>query len=282
MTLGSEVIAELSSRACAWARARPLTRVPEWSLTDAELRKLLEGLELPYSEAMADYERQVGGWRHAADVELQGFGFGIALRRGPGCRSSAIAKELSSWRDVFEGSESDAQGPLIGLGYPHVFFRDVHLVPFGMLGEEYAYFVSATGTIYRYWTLGDTLRAEADRCLSWLESSALEAERMSWCQVHVAADVAGLAVERLGCDEKPVVSDGVQTVWTSAVSHVALINDLAPNVYGTLVACKEPKGFVDTLQKVIDGQPDVVLSGFANGIQGGRGRGVLATIGIEY
>jgi hypothetical protein len=203
MTLGREVLTELSPRARAWVQAQPWARRNEWSLTDGELRRLLEALDLPCSDEMAEFERNVGGWCHAQDVELKGFGFGIALRQGPGRPSSAIAKELSSWRDVFEGPlKSDDSGPLVGLGYPHVFFRDAQVVPFGMRGEEHAYFLAASGTIYRYWTLGDELRAEAGGCISWLESSALEAERMSWCQVHIGAALASLAAQ-LGCEEHP-------------------------------------------------------------------------------
>ncbi len=283
MTLDAEILAELSPRAHAWLNSRPLTRMPEWRLTDTELRSMLEALDLPCSEAMADYERRVGGWRHAEDAERKGFGFGVALRQGPGRRSSAIAKELATWRDVFDGPTSaNDDGALIGLGYPHVFFQDTQLVPFGMLGEEHAYFVSEIGAIYRYWTLGDTLRIEADTCLSWLESCALEAERMSWSQVHIAGDVASLALELLECGGIPVVSDGVQTVWASTDSHVALVRDRAPNEHGTMIASKDARRFADALKKIIQEHPGVGLSGFANGIQGGRARGVLAAVGIDY
>lgn len=283
MTLDADVLAELSERARAWVDSRPLIRMPEWRLSEADLRKLLEESELPCSEAMVDYERRVGGWCHVAEVELTGFGFGVALRQGSGRRSSAIAKELSAWRDVFEGpTHQNDDGPLIGLGYPYLFFRDVQLVTFGMWGEEHAYFLSEAGTIYRYWTLGDTLRAEANTCISWIESCALEAERRAWCQVHVAADVASLVVDRFGCPHDPTVDDGVQTIWASADSHVVTFRDCAPNEVGTLVASSDAKKFASTLQKIIELHPGVSLSGFANGIEGGRGRGVLAAVGIEY
>jgi hypothetical protein len=282
LTMPSEVLENLSPRARAWVHAQPLARRSQWTLTDGELRELLEALDLPYSDEMAEFERNVGGWCHAEDVELKGFGFGIALRQGPGRPSSPIAKELSSWRDVFEGPlEPDDSGPLVGLGYPHVFFRDVQLVPFGMRREEHAYFVAASGTIYRYWTLGDELRAEAGDCISWLESSALEAERMSWCQVHISADLTTLSAQ-LGCEERPVVQDSVQTSWASIDTHVSIMLAGAPNERGTIVACRDPKKFAAIVQSVMLEHPAVRLSGLANGIQGGRGRGALAAVGVEY
>lgn len=282
MTLGPEVLEKLSIRARTWVQAQPFARRSEWTLTDVQMRELFEALNLPCSDEMAEFERQVGGWCHAEDVELRGFGFGIALRRGAGRSSSAIARELATWRDVFEGPlKPDDDGPLVGLGYPHLFFRDVQLVPFGMRGEDHAYFISVSGLIYRYWTLGDELRAEAGDCRSWLESSALEAERMSWCQVHVGAELTTLAAQ-LGCQGPPVVCDAVQTVWSLGDAHVAVVRDCAPNQPGTVIACNEPKKFAAIVQSVMLEHPSAQLSGLANGIQGGRGRGALAAVGIDY
>lgn len=114
MTLDPEVLKNSPRVLAHGCKLMPFARRNEWKLTDGELRRLLEALDLPCSDEMAEFERKLGGWCHAEDVELKGFGFGIALRHGPGRRSSAIAKVLSSCRDVFEGpSKSDESGRLV-------------------------------------------------------------------------------------------------------------------------------------------------------------------------
>lgn len=87
---------------------------------------------------------------------------------------------------------------------------------------------------------------------------------------------------QLGCEEHPVVCDAVQTIWASVDSHVSVVRDFAPNEPGTIVASRDPKRFAAVVQSVMLEHPGVRLSALANGIQGGRGRGALAAVGIDY
>jgi hypothetical protein len=131
-----------------WARRDVATREnsatscrrdSRWSRTDAEFAVVLTKCGLPVTEAILDFERNVGGWCVKDAPALWGFGVYLSLDNEPDCHP--IARRFRKHISWFASDEARREGPvewsylpLRGTGYPRSSFMGRMLVPMGMAG----------------------------------------------------------------------------------------------------------------------------------------------------
>lgn len=269
-----------------YERSQTMVRLSEQSCSGDEVLRLLGEHGLPASDAVRDFEQNLGGWCSSNPHALSGFGVCYCLRSGP--NSSPVAEQLrrSAW--VFEGNrdEADEDGevsPLWGTGYPRAFFEDRALTIVGMNGPDALFFLGPDGELYLWIMSLDRLSVLAGSARTMLERNALEHfKQQLWFEVHICADVSQLVQEVLDMPVYEPACDHLFRWWANDTSQVRLIPDFAPCITGTHVACEDEEDFVKAMVGIKDGLGVERLRVWkgANAINDDRGIGGLSRAGI--
>lgn len=267
-----------------------------------QLRATLALAGLPFTDAIAELEINLGGWAVEDTRTPLGLGVFLSLDDAPDC--SPVAARFRKSHRLFATDEERRSGPegwsylpLHGAGYPRAFFRERSLVPFGMTGQEHVYFVGERGEVYLFVTTIDQLFLVAGSgrtLIEWWGLVHRRGNRTQW-EVHLCEDAAVRIAEELQAPKFSPACDDYQTVWANDAAQVRLVHDVAPNVFGTHLSTAEPEVLLRAIRAVQDsrhvhqsrpvhqrhaGQPLRVWAA-ANNIDDLAGRTVLENAGIE-
>lgn len=227
---------------CVRERSRTCSR--------AELQALLQHYQLPMSEAVWDFELNVGGWGTLGQRSELGFGVYLSLLDGPG--QSAVAESFRRRAWLFEEDEEDPdEGPLRGEGYPRAFCGESPLVPAGMITEDEVYFIAPNGEILLYIPMTGSCTLVSGCARTFFEQRGLELARADFeAEIHVCADVEGSLLKELNltrCDE---ACDQWFKVWTGSEMQVRQIGRFGPSIPGTHVAARSNEILVEAVRVI--------------------------------
>ncbi len=278
----------LLSRECD--ASMPCYRRAERVRPAEELRFTLGQAGLPWTEAVAAFEYNLGGWSAGDARALWGLGVALSLDETPSCSQIAARfRKAKSWfatdLERHDGPESWSYLPFRGTGYPRAFFQERALVPVGMTGEEHVYFVGEQGEVYLFITTLDQLYLIAGSGRTLIERWGLvqrKRNKAHW-EVHLCEDVGAQIADALQVPRFAPACDEYFTVWANDQAQIRLVQDVSPNVFGTHISTQEPKDLLRAVRKVQrshGSRPLRVWAG-ANNIDDLGGRGALANAGIE-
>jgi hypothetical protein len=283
-----------------WAREFLLTRESDTVmpcyrrghrvLSVEQLRARLARAGLPFTDAIAELECNLGGCALEDGRTPYGLGVSLSLDDAPDC--SPVAARFRGSPQLFATDDERLSGPegwsylpLRGTGYPRVFFQGRALVPAGMTGQEHVYFLGERGEVYLFVTTLDQLYLVAGSGRTWIERCGLvhrKRGRAYW-ELHICGDVGAHLAEALHAPKFAPACDEYFTVWASDEAQIRVVHDVSPNIFGTHVSTTEPDELLRALRKVLQGHrhgPLRVWSG-ANNIDDLGGMSVLTNAGIE-
>lgn len=271
-------------------RALGCERQPHRTCAASRLAGVLGKAGLPLTDELLDLELNVGGWCAPDPRSLWGLGLYLSLEEGTDCHAIATRfRKRPSW---FAGDEERGAAPLEwsylplrGTGYPRAFFGERALVPMGMTGEEHVYFLGKQGEVYVFLTSQDQLSLVAGSGRTLIERWGMSRHKQehSYVELHVCADVATLIAEKLDVPLFEPACDQYFQVWANDSIQLRLVHDVAPNVFGTHVAAREPEQLLRAVRSVMASRdwPGLRVWAGANNVDDLGGRSVVASAGIE-
>jgi hypothetical protein len=276
----------LSQKARTYVEQSEYVRQRERTCADQELVALLEKHGLPVTEALLDFERNLGGWNHPGKLSTSGMGIYLSLQEGEGVSNIAKLFRKKTW--IFGPAEPDEDGivaPIHGTGYPRAFFEDRVLVPVGMWGEDVLLFIGTGGEIYVFVTPLNEVHLKGASGRTYLEQRALMDPRwfrgQTWYEVHLCADVGELAASLLGVPRFEPACDRLFDTWANERAQVHLVHDVAPNVFGTQISVKDAEELVNVVRRLREVHPEVRVLGYSvNGMQSNYGYQLLEEAGV--
>jgi hypothetical protein len=252
------------------------------------VQKLLQHHGLPVSQAIQEFEAQLGGWCSTNPLAEVGYGVYLSLQQEAHC--SAVATKLRSRNWLFDGrrdapDESGQFSPLWGTGYPRVFFQDRALVPAGMLGADVLLLLGEAGEVYAWVdSLGELLlRAGCGRTL--LERFGLMRYKgQHWFEIHICGDVGAFAAEMLDVTHFQPACDQHFQWWANEAIQICCVPDYAPCIMGTHIACADERDFETLMRRLVETNGGRPLKTWAraNNINDQAGRQLLSNFGIDH
>ncbi len=277
---------QLSPQAQAYVEQTKYMRQREQTCSDAELVALLEKHGLPVTEALLDFERNLGGWNYPGKLSTSGMGIYLSLQEGESASQIARLFRTKGW--LWAPAEPDEDGevaPIHGAGFPRAFFENQALVPVGMWGEDVPLFIGTGGEIYEFVTPLNEVFLKGASGRTYLEQRALLDMRwfrgQTWCEVHLCADVGELVAGMLGAPRFEPACDRLFDVWADEGAQVHVVHDVPPNVSGTQVSVRSAEELVNVVRRVLEVRPEVRALGYGvNGMQSNHGFQVLEEAGV--
>lgn len=271
-------------------RTKSVMRHQKLTCSPEKLVQLLTAYNIPVTEHLIDFEKNLGGWVYS-DVQSE-YGMGIFCAFQQGENSTTIAKNFQKidWLFNSKRNQINIHGdmlPVWGTGYPRLFFQDRLLIPAGMQGIECLYFLGLKGEIYLYQRELDSLLLVAGSGRTWIEQNALTkytADLNNWYQIHLCADVAITVANVLRVELYSPCTDNLFQIWANDKIQIRSIPDIAPCIMGTVIATKNPDELLDALQKIqalVPGKP-LRLWERANNLFDSAGLSLLSQSGIAF
>lgn len=265
-------------------------RRSRWACPTSQLTETLTNLGLPATEELLGFEQNLGGWSRPEPESLWGLGIGLSLGETAECHG--IAKRIrkhAGWfaRDTErqEGPREWSHLPMHGTGYPRAFFRDRALVPAGMTGEEHVYFVGARGEVYLFLVSQDQLLLTAGSGRTLIERWGMLGHRSehAYVELHICANVGPLVARTLGVPLFTHACDDYFTVWANDTVQLRLVHDVAPNIFGTHIAVRNPEQLLLAVREVMAQHEwrSLRVWAAANNVDDLGGRTTIENAGIE-
>jgi hypothetical protein len=291
--MGDRMTADIGYSLSPLARAyvaseRTMSRDSAKTCGAEDLRRLLKRHHLPVTQAILDFESNLGGWCSTNPLAETGYGVCLSLQDESSC--SPVAAKIRSRKWLFElgRDELDESGqlsPLWGTGYPRAFFLDRALVPAGMLGAEVLLLVGETGEVY-VWidSLNElVLRAGCGRTL--LERFGLARHKgQHWFEIHICCDVGAFVSESLNVPSFEWACDQHFEWWANDRVQICRVPDYAPCIMGTHIACADEREFSRLMHRLGDesGGHPLRIWARANNINDQSGRDLLSITGVDH
>ncbi len=248
---------ELSPSAQAYVAAQRrsgMRRDSARTCSRGELERLLATHQLPVSDAIWDFERNLGGWCSEQAQSTHGLGIYLSLQED--ASASAVAAEFrrTSWlfdRQQDEADDDNDVTPIWGKGFPRAFFLDRALVPAGMAGEDVIYFLGERGEVYAFIPPLNELYLCAGSGRTLLERNALGHVRgAAWFEAHVCADAAQTLAAALDVAVYEPACDELFKYWANDEVHIQRCPDVPPCIFGTRISCKSAADFLSAMRSV--------------------------------